>query len=119
VTPRWAVELYESDEEGCPVQEFLDALDKPRRAKLLAAIKLLEEEGPTLPFPYSSQVRGKLRELRAHYGSEHYRVLYFGAPTRAFVLLHALRKHTERLPERDLKLAEKRMEAHLERFEDD
>jgi phage-related protein len=113
------VEFDESDDEGCPVQEFLDALDKPRRAKLLAAIKLLEEEGPTLPFPYSSQVRGKLRELRAHYGSEQYRVLYFGAPNRALVLLHALQKRTKKLPERDIKLAQKRMEQHLERREED
>jgi phage-related protein len=115
----WAIEFYGSDEEGCPVQEFLDGLDKPRRAKLVAAIKLLEEQGPALPFPYSSQVRGKVRELRAHYGSEHFRLLYFGAPNRAFVLLHALEKRAEKLPGRDIKLAEKRMGKYLERLEDD
>ena len=101
------MEFYESDEDGCPVQEFLDRLDKRRRAKLLAIIKLLEEEGPTPPFPYSSQVRGKLRELRAHYGSELYRVLYFGAPHRTYVLLHALEKRTAKLSERDIKRAER------------
>ncbi|PYM81566.1 MAG: hypothetical protein DME13_19790 [Candidatus Rokuibacteriota bacterium] len=53
-------------------------LEVPHRAKLLAVIKLLEELGPTLPFPYSSQVEGKLRELRTHYGETHYRVFYFG-----------------------------------------
>ncbi len=100
------------------MQQFLDSLDKPRRAKLLALIKLLEEQGPTLPFPYSSQVRGKLRELRAHYGSEHYRVLYFGAPNRAFVLLHALQKRTEELPVRDIRRAETRMNQYFEQLED-
>jgi hypothetical protein len=29
-----------------------------------------------LPFPWSSQLEGELRELRCHYGSEHDRVLY-------------------------------------------
>jgi hypothetical protein len=88
VTPPWAVAFYESDEDGSPVEGFLDALDPPRRAKVLAVIRLLEEQA-TLPFPYASQVRGRLRELRAHFGREQYRVLYFGAPGRVFVLLHA------------------------------
>jgi phage-related protein len=48
-----------------------------------------------------------------------YRVLYVGAPNRAFVLLHALEKRTKKLPERDIKLAQKRMEQHLGRREED
>lgn len=61
VKPRWGVEFYE-DETGCPVRDFLDGLDRFQRPKVLATIKLLEEQGPTLPFPYSSQIRGKLLE---------------------------------------------------------
>ncbi|HET9275476.1 MAG TPA: type II toxin-antitoxin system RelE/ParE family toxin [Gemmatimonadales bacterium] len=82
MTPRWAVAFYASEADGTPVATFLDALETPRRAKVLALIRLLEEQGPALPFPYSSQVRGRLRELRAHFGRDQYRVLYFGAPGR-------------------------------------
>ncbi len=110
----WTVAFYESEEEGCPVQVFLDALDKKRRAKLLALVRLLEEEGPTLPFPYSSQVRGKIRELRAHHGNEQYRVLYFGAPGRVFVLLDAFEKRTGRVPKRHVRIAEARMHHYEE-----
>lgn len=46
-------------------------------------------------------------------GSELYRVLYFGAPHRTFILLHALEKRTAKLSERDIKRAEMRMEHHL------
>ena len=113
MTPPWAVAFYESDEDGSPVQVFLDALDLPRRAKVLAVIRLLQEQGPTLPFPYSSQVRGRLRELRAHFGREQYRVLYFGAPGRVFVLLHTFGKRTARTPERDIAVAEGRMQRYL------
>lgn len=105
--------FYESDEDGAPVQVFVDALDLPRRAKVLAVIRLLQEQGPLLPFPYSSQVRGRLRELRAHFGREHYRVLYFGGPGRVFVLLHAFRKRTAQTPEQDIALAEGRMQRYL------
>lgn len=118
-TPPWSIEFYESEEEGCPVQEFLDELDKPRRAKVVAVVAMLGEQGPTLPFPYSSQVRGKLRELRTQYGKERYRVLYFGGPKRIFVLLHALEKNTEKLPESEIKIAAERMKHYLDQNEDD
>jgi len=117
--PPWDIEFYESDDDGCPVQDFLDGLDKPRRAKVVALIEHLREQGPTLPFPYSSQVRGKIRELRTQYGKERYRVMYFGGPKRTFVLLHALKKSTKKLPEGDIKIAEERMKRYLEENEDD
>lgn len=105
--------MYESPDEGRPVEGFLLALDRPRRQVVVAVIRMLQEQGPTLPFPYSSQVRGRLRELRAHYGRTHYRVLYFGAPNRAFVLLHAFQKRSDRAPEGDIATGERRMEACL------
>lgn len=109
----WVIEFYE-DATGCPVREYLDTLERRRRAKLLAIIKLLEEQGPDLPFPYSSQVRGKLRELRARFAGEQYRVLYFGDPGRRFVLVHAFAKNTERLLASDIEVAESRMARWLE-----
>ena len=96
------------------MREFLDELAKPPRAKVVGIIKLLEEQGPTMPFPYSSQVRGKVRELRTQFGKQRYRVLYFGGPERTFVLLHAIEKNTAKVPERDIKVAETRMKKYLE-----
>jgi hypothetical protein len=46
-------------------------------------MQLLAEQGS---FPYSSQVRGRIRELRTQYGRENLRVLYFGALAREWVL---------------------------------
>jgi len=102
------VEFYE-DNAGCPVQDFLDALEPRKRAKVIAIIKVLEEQGPTLPFPYSSQIEGKVRELRTHYGQEQYGVLYYGAADRAFVLLHAFVKRAKQTPTGDVELAKERM----------
>ena len=113
MTPPWTVEFYESEDGGCPVQDFLEGLDRPRRAKVVAIIALLAERGPTLRFPYSSRLRGKIRELRTHYGQEHYRVVYFGAPGRVFVLLHALAKREQKLPEQEIEVAEGRMRRYL------
>jgi hypothetical protein len=55
----WTVDFYEEPDGSAPVESFLQGLPKQQRAKALALIKLLEEQGTGLPFPYSSQVRGR------------------------------------------------------------
>jgi len=82
-----------------------------------ALIRMLEQEGPSLPFPYSSQVRGKLRELRTQQGKDKLRILYFGDAKRVFVLLHGIIKRSAQLPEEDIRVAEARMELHVRRLE--
>jgi hypothetical protein len=84
---------------------------------VLALIRLLEEQGPSLPFPYSSQVRGKLRELRTRFGDERLRVLYFADRRRVFILVHGFTKRTETIPTRDIDQAEARMNTHIARQE--
>lgn len=116
--PAWTVEFYEGD-DGSPVRDFLDDLTIEARAKLLALIRLLEEEGPTLPFPYSSQIRGTLRELRTRHGRERLRVLYFGTPQRSFVLLHGFSKRTEQTPASHIATALRRMRLHEDKREDE
>jgi len=64
----WDYEFYQDEEGSEPVKDFLLSLDAKRRGKLLQIIQILSEFGHTLPFPYSSQVEGKIRELRTHYG---------------------------------------------------
>jgi hypothetical protein len=112
----WQVDFYE---EGgyAPVEEFLDSLPKQQRAKVLALVKLLEEQGTSLPFPYSSQVRRRLRELRTRFGKTQFRILYFSDSRRVFVLLHGIVKTTDKLPEADIQIAEQRMAAHTHRLE--
>ena len=112
----WPVEFYEEDDGTAPVEEFLARLPLAHRAKALALTHRLEEAGPALPFPYSSQVRGKLRELRTQQGKDRIRILYFGDPRRWFILLHGLIKRTDKLAEGDIVLAEQRMERHLARW---
>jgi phage-related protein len=108
-TPRWPIVLYEEQDGTSPVRGFMDAFPLEKRAKLLAIVALLGDKGPALPFPFSSHIRGKLRELRTHYGRDHYRILYAPTRRRGFVLLHAVAKRTRRVNERDIRLAEERL----------
>ena len=112
----WNVEFYEEADGSAPVEDFLAGLPLEHRAKALAIIKLLEETGPTLRFPYSSQVRGKIRELRTQQGKDRIRILYFADERRWFILLHGLIKRAAKLSDRDLEVAEARMRRHNQKL---
>lgn len=108
--------LYTTARGDSPIDEFLDGLDKKSRAKVAAYLSLLEEEGSNLKRPYADVVRGKIRELRIHYSSNQYRVLYFFHVRDQIVLVHAFSKKTQQLKEKDIELSERRMEDWIRRF---
>jgi hypothetical protein len=93
---RSKIESFEKN--ACrPVQEWLDSNDVPDdvHGRVLARIDLLAEHGPTLDHPYTSQIEGKLRELRFRFGKTRYRVLYFFDERRIGMLLHGFTKDTD------------------------
>lgn len=105
--------VYYRDVDGQePVLDYIGALDGRRRAVLahqLARLNGLTDVRPHLPFPYSSQVEGELRELRCHVGSELYRVLHRRSG-RLVVLLHIFRKNTGKIPPAEITIAQRRWE---------
>jgi phage-related protein len=108
--------FYTTERGDSPVDEFLDGLDKKSRAKVAAHLSLLEEQGPNLKRPYADVVRGKIRELRIQRNSNQYRILFFFQVRDQIVLAHAFIKKTQQLKEKDIELAEKRMEDWIQRF---
>ena len=108
--------FYTTERGDSPVDDFLDGLDKKSLAKVAAHLSLLEEQGPHLKRPYADVVRGKIRELRIHQSSNQYRILYFFQVRDQVVLTHAFSKKTQQLKEKDIELAERRMEDWLRRF---
>jgi phage-related protein len=111
----YQIVFYTTDREDSPIDAFLDKLDKKSRAKVAAYLALLSEQGPNLKRPYADHVRGKIRELRVHYRSDQYRILYFFYLQDRIVLVHAFSKKTQSLKERDIELAERRMEDWIRR----
>lgn len=107
--------FFTTERGDSPIDEFLDGLDKKSRAKVAAHLSLLEERGPNLKRPYADVVRGKIRGLRIHYSSNQYRILYFFHVRDQIVLVHAISKKTQQLKEKDIELAERRMQIWVER----
>jgi len=71
------IELYETIDGECPVEEFIKSLDTKMYAKVLRTIDLLEHNGNELRGPYSSHINDGIFELRIKQGSDISRVLYF------------------------------------------
>jgi len=105
----WNYEFYRDDEGNEPVKDFLLTLDKKARAKVMAFIQILSEYGPTLHYPYSSQVEGKIRELRPRFGKTAYRIMYYQDRNRVFILLHGFIKKTGKTPKNEIDIARLRM----------
>jgi phage-related protein len=105
--------VYYRDAKGNqPVDDFIDGLPVRHQVTVDNAIDRLNDlrpGDPPLPFPWTSQIDGELRELRCHYGSTLYRVLYRRSQ-RLFVLLHAFAKSSKTVPAADIALAQKRWE---------
>src|ERR1700730_15298167 len=114
----WPVDFYEDANGDAPVEQFLDGLTEKQRAKLFGLIKMLKDYGPTVPFTYSSQVRGRLRELRTQLGKTRLRILYFADANQEFQLLHGVVKDTQKLEESDIKTAEARMANHARKLKE-
>ena len=101
---------------GEPVSDYIDALDATCQDSVdwkIGLLNQLSDSNPELPFPHSSALKGPryraFRELRAHCGRTHHRIL-FRRSGRFIILLHALRK-TGEVSEGDKAIA-------LERWED-
>lgn len=105
----WAVRFYADETGWRPVEDYFRRVPESHLGKIHQVIQMLAERGPNLPFPYSSQVQGRLRELRAHFGRELYRILYYCDVTRTFVLLHAFEKRSEKLSVGEIAIALQRM----------
>lgn len=93
-------------------------LDEGEQDAVARLVRLLEEYGPTLPFPYSSGVEGSkyghMRELRIQHGGRPYRVLYaFDPRSIALLLIGGDKTGNDRWYEQHVPAADRIYEKHL------
>ncbi len=105
----WTVEYYRDKDGKEPTADFIDSLPREARAKVFRLIKLLKDYGVLLKEPYTKQIRGKIRELRIKDSQGAVRILYFTYTGKRFILLHGFIKKTDKTPEREIEISEKRM----------
>lgn len=96
---------YFIDDRGeKPVKEFIDKLSEKEQAKVFAYLDELKRQGHNLRRPMADYLRDGIYELRPRAN----RIFYFFFLRENVVLLHAIRKDTDKILESDLDLCIKR-----------
>jgi len=108
----WHVIFYKDKNGDQPVKDFI--LDQSDEAigEILHVLDLPHKFDLSLGLPYIEKVQGKIWSLRIKHSSDYYRILYFASSGKKFILLHALKKKSDKLPNNDIETALKRMHAH-------
>ena len=108
----WQVIFYINKGGNEPVKDFVLEQSDGAIAEILHVFKLLRVNNITLGMPYTKKInKSGLRELRIRHGSDLYRIPYFAHTGRKFILLHAIKKKGDKLPESDKRIAIQRMNA--------
>ena len=102
---KFEVIFYETLDGECPIEEFLNSLDKKMRAKIIGMLEILEERGNMLREPYSKFFGDGIFELRCKFGSDITRVLYFFVYERKIVLTNGFVKKTIKTPVKQIQTA--------------
>ena len=96
---------YFVDERGdSPVKEFIDELPIDEQAKVFAYIDELKKQGHNLRRPLADYVKDGIYELRPKAN----RLFYFFFLKENVVFVHAIKKKTNEIPEKDIALSLKR-----------
>ena len=106
--------IYYTDAKGRnPVWEFLQKLSPDEKEKCYEYIHLLEESGEESRRPVSDYLEQKIYELRPKQN----RILYFFMYRDYVVLVHAFRKKSQAVPQREIEIAVKRMNQFVLRYQ--
>lgn len=93
----WNVYYFLDERGGNPVQDFIDFLPPQDRAKVFAYIMELKEQGHNLRRPIADYLGGGIYELRPRKN----RIFYFFFLKNSVVLVHAIKKKTDKIPDED------------------
>lgn len=110
------IRFYRTPAGHCPVQEFLDSLPGKQAQKVVWVLRLLEEL-ESIPAQYLKKLGGTedLWEIRAQHGGDTFRMLGFFEPPEFLVLTNGFAKKSEKIPRREIDVAETRRRDHLRR----
>ncbi len=98
--------IYYSDPKGQSlVWDYIRSLPSDEQKKCFKYISYLEQIGEEIRRPFGDYLGQKLYELRP----KQTRIIYFFFFKNYAILLHAFRKKTNAIPERDIQLAWQRM----------
>lgn len=100
----------------CPIEEFLDSLADKQVEKIAWVLRLIKslDRVPKQYFKLLINTEG-IWEVRVQAGSDIFRLLGFFDGSQAIVLTNAFAKKSQKVPRREIELAQQRRKDYLER----
>ncbi len=101
------VELYETKDGYCPVEDFIKSLPPKMQAKTTIIIDILEEYGSAIRRPHAAQLRDGIFELRVAQGGNSARILFFFFYKGKAILTNGFIKKTNKVLHSEIERARK------------
>jgi phage-related protein len=111
----WVIEYYVEENGNIPVRNFLESLDEATYARLARSFERLRERNIFAKDPLVKHIQDKIWELRVESNTNTYRILYIFFSGKRIILLHGFSKKTQKLPQKELDIAKKRLADFLQR----
>lgn len=108
--------MYETENDKCPVKEFILSLQVKIQREIAKILKLLEDV-EILSEPYFKKLRNTddIWEVRKRFGSNSYRILFFFDQDDIVILTHGFVKKKQKTPREEIKRAERYKKDYLRR----
>ncbi len=110
------IEFYRTETGRCPVEEFLDSLPDKHAQKVTWVLRLVERLN-IVPKQYLKKLidTENLWEIRVISGGNNYRFLGFYYGTKLLVLTNGFSKKKQKIPDREIELAQRRRKDYIQR----
>jgi phage-related protein len=101
--------FYRLETGKSPVERFFDSLTNKQFEKISFVLDLIEQID-IVPRKYFKKLKGtdEIWEVRAQHGNNTFRILGFFHGKKLVVLNHAFTKKSQKIPKKEIALAEKR-----------
>ena len=103
--------FYQTSSGRAPVREFISALSQDLQAQVTNAVLVLEDGG-AISLPLSKNLSGILKglhELRLKDRTGIYRIFYFIKVKDSIYLVHAFKKKTQQIPQKEIDVVKSRI----------
>jgi phage-related protein len=110
------INFYKSESGNSPVEEFLDSLSAKQAQKIVWVLKLIQEL-EIVPRQYFKKLisTNDLWQVRVQIANGTVRIICFFDGNNVIILSHAFLKKTQKLPSKDIKIAEQRKRDYFRR----
>ena len=107
--PKRKIVFYRLENNKCPVENFLESLSNKQVEKVFFVLELIETID-IIPRKFFKKLEAtdNIWEVRVQYGNNIFRLFGFFDGNDLVVLNHAFTKKTQKVPNKEIKIAEQR-----------